>query len=104
MIFVILKNGGDFLRQQHWYAVCMEVQDRLERLAHKIEGTWATESISPFQSACWGFAPMPDQEGDGDNREDIREMLATIQSRYGGAMYWVEGELDDIHGVRGRNK
>jgi hypothetical protein len=96
MVFLYVNNGGDLISQQFWYRLCLEVQDVLERMAHTIEGSWSTESVSPFQSACWGFRPMP-QEG---VLQDLRAELVKLQERYGGAMHWCESVLDDIHGTR----
>lgn len=96
MVFVYVSNGGDLISQQFWYRLCTAIQDLLERMAHTVEGSWHTEPVSPFQSACWGFRPMPGAA------EDLRAELVKLQERYGGAMHWCESVLDDIHGTRFR--
>lgn len=51
--YVSIGNSDDKLSQRDWAAFYVEVDEILRWYATTIHGAWMSESVSPWQNACW---------------------------------------------------
>jgi hypothetical protein len=57
IVYVSIGNSDDRLSQSHWSGFAREVQAVVRRHAKAVVGEWYSLPDSPYQNACFAFAP-----------------------------------------------
>lgn len=52
-VYITIRNNDDRLTQTEWCHFAAYVDQALRRFCPRIHGAWTSESIAPWQNACW---------------------------------------------------